>query len=117
MCDDSENEAESGAGDAFQGQHGMCGQTCDERAGPLAAKGMLGHTRSGTEHGQSETHRCKRMRGNAERTLYAGFEPRPCGNEQPHKSNVTPGVCTEILCGLLDGAFEDYGGAVIERMS
>src|SRR5438445_2990492 len=117
MRDDPENEAESGAGDAFKRQHGMPGQPREQRARPLAAKGMPGQARSGAEHGQSETHRCERMRWKTEGVLHAGLEFRPCRDERPHEPNVAPAIVAKILRGLLDGAFEDYGGAVIERMS
>ena len=57
------------------------------------------------------------MRRKTERVLHAGLEFRPCRDERPHEPNVAPAIVAKILRGLLDGAFEDYGGAVIERMS
>src|SRR5437016_3898192 len=96
MRDDSQDEAESGAGHAFERQHGVGCEAREKGARPLAAKGVLGDARGRAQHGQPETRRHQGMRGDTKRILYAGLELGPGRKEPSHEPAIPRAVVAEI---------------------
>jgi hypothetical protein len=95
----------------------VCGSSRQERASALSPKGQARQRCRGEKRSQPEATKDDRVpRYMDERPQHLTLELRPVRGEPANQPSVRGSVATQPRCGRLDRAFDDDGGAVVERM-
>src|SRR5579863_905134 len=111
-----EDQSEGSRRYPFERQHRMRRQPGEERSRPFAAEMKFGESGCGAKSQQPEQSSGEWMARNARHPEQERFRPRPVLDQTVEHALVALGVWTKNRGGFIDGAQQNGGGAVVERM-